>query len=228
MITTVLFDAGNTLVELDFEVVAGVFAREGVETAPDTIREAAGRTRPALDRFIRELRSSTESTDARVFYMSLVFDLLGVPEDGTRERIAARLAPVFPQLWGSMMPGLEETLRALRDGGYRLGVVSNSDGSVARGFEESGLAAWFDAVVDSGVEGVEKPDPEIFRIALERVGAGPEEAVHVGDMPSVDVAGALAAGVTPILIDPFDAFPETDVLRIRSLPELPGMLESIL
>jgi putative hydrolase of the HAD superfamily len=125
------------------------------------------------------------------------------------------------------MPGLTETLPALRAAGYRLGVVSNSDGSVARGFAASGLADLFEAVVDSGLEGVEKPDPAIFRIALERIGTTPEETVHVGDMPSVDVEGARAAGIAPILMDPYDAFPDLGIPRVRSLADLPGLLASL-
>jgi FMN phosphatase YigB (HAD superfamily) len=49
----------------------------------------------------------------------------------------------------------------------------------------------------------------------------------VGDLPSVDVAGARAAGITPVLMDPFDAFPEAAVRRIRSLPELPALLRDL-
>jgi FMN phosphatase YigB (HAD superfamily) len=49
---------------------------------------------------------------------------------------------------------------------------------------------------------VEKPDPRIFRLALERAGVGPDEAVYVGDLYSVDIRGARAAGIEAVLLDP--------------------------
>jgi putative hydrolase of the HAD superfamily len=58
-------------------------------------------------------------------------------------------------------------------------------------------------IVDSSVVGVEKPDPRIFTIALERLAEEPERAAYVGDFPDVDVVGARAAGLVAILLDPF-------------------------
>jgi putative hydrolase of the HAD superfamily len=81
----------------------------------------------------------------------------------------------------------------------------------------------FETVVDSSLVGVEKPDPQIFRIALERMGLGPEHAVFCGDLPAVDVEGARAAGLRPVLLDRHDLYPEI-CPRVRSLTELPAML----
>ena len=81
-----------------------------------------------------------------------------------------------------------------------------------------------DTVVDSHVVGVEKPDPEIFRIALERLSVAAEHAVFVGDVPSVDVAGARAAGIAPILLDRHGMYGDVDAPRLRSLGDLPGLL----
>ena len=78
--------------------------------------------------------------------------------------------------------------------------------------------------MDSGLEGVEKPDPAIFRIALDRLGADAEGAVYVGDLPSVDLEGARAAGLAGILVDPYDVFAHTDWPRVRTLEEVPAML----
>ena len=90
--------------------------------------------------------------------------------------------------------------------------------------EGAGLAPFFDAAVDSHDVGVEKPDPRIFGIALGRVAAQPAEAAHVGDMYHIDVVGARAAGVTPVLIDPLDLQPAADCARVRSLTELADRL----
>jgi putative hydrolase of the HAD superfamily len=80
-----------------------------------------------------------------------------------------------------------------------------------------------DAVVTSAEVGVAKPDPEVFHRALALAGVGPEAAVHVGDSPDNDVAGARAAGVRPVLVSRRSSTP-ADVEVIRSLTELPHLL----
>jgi putative hydrolase of the HAD superfamily len=72
---------------------------------------------------------------------------------------------------------------------------------------------------------VEKPDPRLFRLALQRAGAAPEEAVHVGDLYEVDVVGARAAGIRAILLDPAGLYPEADCPRVRSLGELAAHMD---
>jgi FMN phosphatase YigB (HAD superfamily) len=83
-----------------------------------------------------------------------------------------------------------------------------------------GLTQWFDAVIDSCDEGVEKPDPRIFEIALARVNADRKTTIHVGDLYQVDVVGARAAGIRGVLLDETDLHPEVDCPRVRSLGEL--------
>jgi HAD superfamily hydrolase (TIGR01509 family) len=109
--------------------------------------------------------------------------------------------------------------------GFRLGVVSNAEGRVERDLESAGFAGLLDTVVDSHLVGVEKPDPRIFGIALERLGASAATAVFLGDVPSIDVAGARAAGIAPLLLDRHDLYAEIDAPRLRSLEELPSWLE---
>ena len=89
-----------------------------------------------------------------------------------------------------------------------------------------GLGVEVDCVIDSGEVGVMKPDPRIFRIALDRMGLDPAETVFVGDVPAVDVAGARAAGLAPILLDRHDLYGDLDVPRLRSITELPAYLSA--
>ena len=92
-------------------------------------------------------------------------------------------------------PEVPAVLARLRAGGARLAVVSNWDVSLHDVLERTGLRALVDAVVISAELGVAKPDPAIFRAALERLaGARAAEAIHVGDSVEHDVAGARAAG----------------------------------
>ena len=91
-------------------------------------------------------------------------------------------------------------LRALRDAGCRLAVVSNWDAALSDVLGALGLLPFFDVVVASAPEGRSKPDPELFRRALDRLGVAPGDAVHVGDSEEHDVLGARAAGVEPVLL----------------------------
>ena len=97
-------------------------------------------------------------------------------------------------------PEVPAALGRLRAGGARLAVVSNWDGSLHEVLERTGLRARVDAVVISAELGAAKPDPAIFRAALERLGATAAEAMHVGDSVETDVAGARAAGLEAVLV----------------------------
>jgi putative hydrolase of the HAD superfamily len=92
-------------------------------------------------------------------------------------------------------------LRQLRAAGVRLGVVSNWDSRLPRLLDRLGLAGYFAAVGVSHLERVEKPDPALFRLVLSRLGADPRDALHVGDVAELDLAGARAAGIDGLLID---------------------------
>jgi len=104
-------------------------------------------------------------------------------------------------LWDYPIPGAVECLTRLREAGLRVGVVSNSDGRVAESLARAGLADLVEVIVDSGVVGVSKPDPAIFRYALEPLGLEPAETWYLGDTVSYDAAAADAAGLTTWLID---------------------------
>jgi putative hydrolase of the HAD superfamily len=99
-------------------------------------------------------------------------------------------------------------------------VVSNADGRVAHILETTGLAPHLDVIVDSQLEGVEKPDPEIFRRALARLAVAPERAAYVGDIYSIDAVGARAAGLRPLVIDTTRTYDGLDCPTIAALEEL--------
>ena len=138
------------------------------------------------------------------------------------DRAAVRSA-MLDALEFRVFPDVPPALTALRERGIRLVVVSNWDWSLAGWLERTGLAPLFDGVVSSAVAGHAKPAPEIFRLALDLVGTGPAEAVHVGDSPSSDIAGARAAGLRPVLIVR-QGEPPAGVEAIRSLGELPSLI----
>jgi putative hydrolase of the HAD superfamily len=123
-------------------------------------------------------------------------------------------------LWCRLAPGTPEALDRLRGAGLRLGVVSNSDGRVDEALVAAGLRHRFDVVLDSALVGVEKPDPAIFRAALDALGVAPAEALYVGDLYDVDVVGARRAGMEAVLLQPDIAGPGPDCRRFDSLTTL--------
>jgi putative hydrolase of the HAD superfamily len=117
-------------------------------------------------------------------------------------------------------PEVADVLARLRAGGARLAVVSNWDVSLHDVLERTGLRPLVDAVVISAELGVAKPDPAIFRAALDRLDAAADGAVHVGDSLEHDVAGARAAGVEAVLVARNGAAAPDGVRTVRSLAEL--------
>jgi HAD superfamily hydrolase (TIGR01549 family) len=145
------------------------------------------------------------------------------------ERTAAALAEIEQyhrewNLWEIVPAFVRPALEELRGGGYTLVVVSNANGTVRQKFERLGLASLFDVILDSAVEGVEKPDPRFFELALERSKSRRETTVHVGDFYNIDVVGARNAGLRAVLIDERDLHADADCPRIRSIAELPRLL----
>ena len=105
-----------------------------------------------------------------------------------------------PAAW-HVFAEVPEVLAGLRRRGLRLAVVSNWDSRLPALLDGLGLAGFFDAVLVSALEGVEKPSPEIFLRAAGRLGVAPERCLHVGDSPLDDVRGAESAGLEPVLVD---------------------------
>ncbi|MDA0166248.1 HAD-IA family hydrolase [Solirubrobacter ginsenosidimutans] len=116
-------------------------------------------------------------------------------------------------------------LRGLRERGIRTVVVSNWDWSLHERLLKTGLAELLDGAVASAEVGSAKPDGAIFAAALRIAGVAAGDAWHVGDTPEADVAGALAAGIRPILIVRDENPVELDGLTtVRTLAELIPLL----
>jgi putative hydrolase of the HAD superfamily len=120
-------------------------------------------------------------------------------------------------------PEVPGVLRALRERGARIVVVSNWDVSLHDVLERTELRALVDAVVTSAEFGAAKPDPAIFARALELAGARASDAVHAGDDVEADVHGARAAGIEPVLVARDGEQAPAGVRRITTLQGLlPG------
>jgi putative hydrolase of the HAD superfamily len=197
----VLLDVGGVFVLPDHAEVVAAGARAGIAVDPGRLDAAHYAAIAAWDR----------STEVELWrpYVAAYYEALGAP--------AARLGAALPMLvaafrstiWSRPVAGAVAALRALARVGIPIGIVSNADGRVEPLLRELGICqvgagtgVEVGIVVDSTVVGFEKPDPRIFELALRALAVAPERTIHVGDSARADVAGAIAAGVTPVHLDP--------------------------
>ena len=155
-----------------------------------------------------------------------VLDNAGVAHSPERSAALAELYDyhMAHNLWEHVPEDVEPALCRLQALGLKLAVASNANGVIHRSFDRAGLTGYFDAICDSHLEGVEKPDPRFFRIVVDRSGGRPETTLHVGDLYHVDIVGARSAGLRAILVDPQDLYGAFDVECVRSLGELADRL----
>lgn len=208
----VLLDIGDTLIgpRRSFgEVYREVLSHLGISGSPHDFERAMRATwlrvsaahRPGVDRYA--LHDGRDDGFWRSFVAGVVA-ALGVLE--SREELVheatSRLRAHFASAtaW-EVFPDVVPALQAWRDGGIKLAVVSNWDGRLPALLDALSLSEFFDAVAVSHLEGVEKPSPRLFAIALARLGVEARDALHVGDVPELDYAGARGAGCAVRLID---------------------------
>ena len=223
-VRAVLFDVGNTLVRIDYAAIAAHLALHGVRVSAETVQRAEWRARVRLDADIAALpaaRRSTETGDTHTRYLRYTLEGLGVTDDGVIAAVTEwRRAYNLPiGLWNTIDPDALAALRETRAAGLRTAVISNSNGTIRSLLEGLGLLPLLDVVLDSGEEGVEKPNPEIFRRALARTGVAANEAVYIGDLHAIDVLGARGAGVRGILLDPGGHWGERECAKAGTVLE---------
>lgn len=218
----VLLDVGGVFHLPDHARIVAAMARVGVEVDPLDLDRAHYAGVVALTDFTEGDRNIW------LAYNRGYARALGAQDE--LEAVAEALLHEFTTggVWTRVIPGSREALVTIAATGVKLAIVSNADGSVAAQLGADGICQLgdgpgvrMDAILDSSVVGVAKPDPRMFEIALERLGGiDPSRAIHVGDTPAADVAGARAAGITPVLIDPYDDHAHLDIIRVGSLTAL--------
>lgn len=233
-IRTVLFDAGNTLLHIDYPFVAEVLTDHGHPRTVEEVRVAEYAAKAAIDEFLVPLVGAAESVEGllwpgdreRPSYFAVALGRLGIHgDDAVPVLEALRRHNEEDCLWRVIEPDTIDVLDGLRRRGLKLGVVSNADGRIEADIARRGLGSHFETVVDSHVVGVEKPDPTIFAIALNRMNVPAEEALYVGDVFAIDILGARRAGMQAVLIDPLGSYPgDVACQRIRRLAELLDLL----
>lgn len=220
----VLFDAGDTLIAYRRPLrimLQDFFIERNIIVARDAIAETLDAVNPRYRSLVDQVH--TVEQEQRM-WLEVARDVLDLLQPRHRDLYVA-LAQWFGQTWRHLkvFRDVRPAMRTLRGRGLMLAVVSNWEPSLEPTLEHLGLRGYFDAVVVSSVEGVWKPDPRLFEIALRRLDLDGAAAVSVGDHPERDVQAAEAVGVRGILLDRFDDHPEV-ASRIRSLAELPNLL----
>ncbi|MGW2183411.1 HAD-IA family hydrolase [Streptomyces sp. NPDC001732] len=124
-------------------------------------------------------------------------------------------------------PDAVPCLRSLREAGHQLALVSNFDRWLRDVLDGTGLTGLFDTVVISSEVGLEKPRPEIFALACERLARPPQECVFVGDSVVIDVEGAQGAGLHPVLLDRYARFPDFADPHVTSLDDFAALAARI-
>jgi putative hydrolase of the HAD superfamily len=238
-VSAILLDAGGVLIFPQPELLRPPLRALGLAPDVASFERAHYRAMVAQDLAGTPPVAGTWWREYLVGYLAAC----GVAEDRCRDLAIEVAEATAGRAWTHVGTGVMGGLRALAALGLPMGVVSNSDGTVQaelrrlgvcyappRGADTPGDGVPVGVVVDSAVVGVAKPDPAIFGIALEalRIPAG-GSVLHVGDSLRYDVAGALAAGLQPVHLDPDGFCPAPDGHRhIRTLAELARSIGSAL
>ena len=229
MFKAIFFDWFNTLARFEpprQELYSQAFRQFGIELPPKTIMQGI----LTADRYYFEenskspvgKRSPEEQTKVYLHYPNAILTEAGIkaPQDIPLKIIKIVLSQ-FKGVTFVLFDDVLSTLKTLKEQSFILGLLTNLTQNVVPIYCSLGLEPYLDFVVSSGEVGVDKPAPRFFYAALEKAKVEPQEAIHVGDQYKLDVVGARGVGITPILIDRYDLYPEvTDCPRIHALPEV--------
>ena len=155
--------------------------------------------------FLKEWRATSEKrgTGAHssfVFSVELICAKLEIPVDA--ETAARSVAPFRRMLAASMTskPESAEVLSVIQERGLPLGLISNCGPDTAQLFNRGPLASFFTELIFSAEVGTKKPDPEIYRMMVRRLGVAPEHCLYIGDGHERELAGAAGLGMTTVLV----------------------------
>lgn len=222
-----LFDAGNTLLDLDCAFLADLCSKLGLAVRPAEVGAAAAGHLRRHSNLYGSPPAAGDTSDLLLGSFRAIGEALGLGAAAAADfACAARREDMRDPrgLWRCPVPAARATLAALARRGLSLAVVSNSDGQAQRHLELAGLRHFFAVVIDSAEVGLRKPDPGIFHLALAALHQPPANALYVGDLPDIDMAGARSAGMRALLYDPWDTYADTAEARLRSLAGLTRLI----
>ncbi|MEW5981024.1 MAG: HAD family hydrolase [Acidobacteriota bacterium] len=217
--STAFLDAGGVLVNPNWARTVEVLARHGVVVDATALAAAEPAVKRQLD--VAPMVRATNDEQRGFLYFDLILSRAGIVPSRETDAALAELKRYHDveNTWDNVPNEVVPALERLRAAGLRIIVVSNTNGTLRRLFERVGLAPLIDGLVDSSEEGIEKPDPRLFHIGLDRFAADASSTIHCGDLYQIDVVGARSAGLPAVLLDPAGMYEGVDCLRVRSLGE---------
>ncbi len=226
----VFFDAGNTLLKINYEFIHQVLADKDIEVDLEDIVIAECKARVLIDRTIEK-----NMENALAFKRYIEFIIEGIEDICSKKFKNKIFEEIFKEideynkahlLWTQPAEYAKQTLIILTNNNFRTGVISNSDGRIKKILTKAGLAKYLDVIIDSAVVGVEKPNVEIFKIALREAGVSPQEAIYVGDIYSIDILGCEKAGILGVLLDPIGEWDNVKCVKVKNIKEFTRKLMS--
>lgn len=212
-IRAVFFDVGGTLLRPAYDLAAVIEQEAAVDALridPGTLAGVPSLVSTRLAERARSGRPFTFPAGAsEAFWTGIYAEVLRA--SGPPDRVAPVARRIYDRLASPRSYACyRDTLPALRDlagRGYALGVISNWESWLHRLLDQAALRPLLAQVIVSAAVEIEKPDPRIFRLAVDATGLRPGQIAYVGDNPLVDAAAARDAGLVPILVRRDDAAP---------------------
>lgn len=229
LIRAVFFDWFNTLAHYEpprEELESQALREVGINASPRDLKR--GLLLADRDYFeentrspIRK-RSPEEQAEIYTRYQKTILTEAGInTPDDLLLKIMRRLQELYRGMTFVLFEDVLSTMKILKEQNLTLGLLTNINREIDTICQKLGVAPYLDFTVTSMEAGADKPEPPIFRLALERARVDASDAVHVGDQYKLDIVGARRMGINPILIDRADIYQEiNDCPRIRSLTEL--------
>jgi putative hydrolase of the HAD superfamily len=200
MVHGVIFDFDGTLVD---NIDADIFCLRAVQEACNAFCS----TEEFVDVAVEEIINFHSLVDdgkedplfMHQFRLKNTINRFGIPWDQRyliiyQEMMLKKIKP---------FKGVNKLLASIKNRDIKLGIISNAYDSNEqhKRIKCSGLEPYFDEIVISGEVGYYKPYPEIFHIALKRLGLSAEKTIYIGDIEKYDIEGAIAAGMQSILLN---------------------------
>jgi putative hydrolase of the HAD superfamily len=231
LIKAVFFDWFNTLAVYyppREELQSKAIQEFGFTVSPDKVRPALMKADQIIyeENSVSPMRLKSPEEQAEIYnrYEEKLLSEVGIDTSehpGLASRVIKRARELYRGISFKLFDDVQPVLENCKERSLLTGLITNLEEDLKSICSELGIEPYIDVIVTSGEAGSDKPQPEIFLLALEKAGVKPDEAIHVGDQYKTDALGAAGVGIKPVIIDRYDQYTEiTDYPRIRALDEL--------
>lgn len=224
----VLLDAGGTLLFPNFDWLSSLLSSKGIHVAPIEMFKEFSKLNYEIDKALKDGGENPWESGGLAKFAKQMFSSFVKNEKVLNELVKITVEEdERKSLWSYTFDRTRPTLEKLKNAGYHMSVISNSDGRVENMITDVGLRGYFDRVYDSHVVGISKPDPKIYELALDDLHLDPRDTIFVGDIFYIDVLGANIADIPAIHLDPFGYYRNWPGVRVKSVEEIPNLLKKV-